>query len=348
MAVTIRDVAKAAGVSASTVSRALANPDVVDPSTRERVTRVADSLGYRPNRAAQGLITGRTGNLGLILPDLANPFFPSVVKAIQQRAHESDYQVFVADTDEVPQAELGLVRSLAKQVDGVILCSPRMKPAELREASSYVPVVLANRHAGSISSVTVDSPGGMRSLVDHLVGLGHRQIGYVAGPRSSWSSRERLSGLRAATAASGAVLVELGHFRPTFEGGQDSADGVIAALVTAVVAYNDLCAIGLISALRDRAVSVPTEVSVVGIDDIEMSAMLHPALTTLRVPKHDLGRTAVELLLHALGEPASRPRHAALTTQLVIRGTTAPPAVSVESTAARPASRPRPPELVGP
>lgn len=340
MAVTIRDVAKAAGVSASTVSRALANLAVVDPATRERVTRVADSLSYRPNRAAQGLITGRTGNLGLILPDLANPFFPSVVKAIQQRAHESDYQVFLADADEVPQAEIGLVRSFAKQVDGVILCSPRMRPAELREASSYVPVVLANRRAGPISSVTIDSPAGMRSVVDHLTGLGHREIGYVAGPRSSWSSRERLSGLRTATAATGARLVELGHFAPTFAGGQDAVDGVVASWVTAVVAYNDLCAIGLISALRDRGVVVPDAVSVVGIDDIEMSAMLHPALTTVHVPKQHLGRTAVELLLHALGEPATPARHIALATHLLVRGTTAPPANTDSPTPARPRNRP--------
>ncbi len=331
MAVTVRDVAKAAGVSASTVSRALANPAVVDPATRERVVRVADSLGYRPNRAARGLITGRTGNIGLILPDLANPFFPSVVKAVQQRAHESDYQVFVADTDEVPQAELGLVRSLAKQVDGVILCSPRMPPTDLREASDYVPVVFANRHAGPISSVTIDTPGAMSSVVDHLVSLGHREIGYVAGPRSSWSSKQRRNGLRSATEAAEARLVELGHFAPTFEGGRDAVQGVVASGVTSVVAYNDLCAIGLISALRERSVIVPDDLSVVGVDDIEMSAMLHPALTTVHVPKQDLGRTAVDLLLQALSEPASRARHAALTTQLIVRGTTSAPPVPTRS-----------------
>lgn len=323
MAVTIRDVAKAAGVSASTVSRALSNPEIVDPETRERVTRIADALGYRPNRAAQGLITGRTGNLGLILPDLANPFFPSVVKAVQQRAHESDYQVFIADTDEEAQSELGLVRSLSKQVDGVILCSPRMKPAELREAATYVPVVLANRNAGDLTSVTVDSPGVMRSVVDHLVGLGHHDIGFVAGPRSSWSSRERLSALRKATSEVGARLVGLGHFAPTFEGGRDAAPSLLTAGVTAVVAYNDLCAIGLISALRERGVEVPRDMSVVGVDDIEMSAMLHPALTTVEMPKHELGRTAVEMLLTVLADPDARSRHAALATRLVVRDTTA-------------------------
>lgn len=329
MAVTIRDVARAAGVSASTVSRALSNPALVDPATRDRVTVVAESLGYQPNRAARGLITGRTGNLGLILPDLTNPFFPAVVKAVQQRAHESDYQVFIADTDEDPQAEIGLVRSLTKQVDGVVLCSPRMNPIELREASNCVPVVLANRRAGSISSVTIDSPGGMRAVVDHLTGLGHRNIGFVAGPRSSWSSRERLGGMRTATAAQGVRLVELGHFSPTFEGGRDAAAGVIASGASAVVAYNDLCAIGLMSALRERGVDVPTDISVVGIDDIETSAMLHPSLTTVDVPKADLGRTAVDFLLRALADPASRDRHVALTTRLVVRDSTAPPPASV-------------------
>ena len=332
MAVKIRDVARVAGVSMSTVSRALSNPEMVQTATRERVTRVADSLGYRPNRAARGLITGRTGNLGLILPDLANPFFPSLVKAIQQRARQSDYQIFVADTDEVPQAELGLVRSLAKQVDGIILASPRMRPGELREASTYVPVVLANRRAGQISSVTVDSPGGMRSVVEHLEHLGHRDVGFVAGPRSSWSSRERLQGLQTATSALGVRLVELGHFSPTFEGGLEATAGVLAAGVTAVVAYNDLCAIGLISALRDRGVEVPTDVSVVGIDDIAMSSMLHPALTTVAVPKEEMGRTVVDLLLHVLADPDSQARHAALASRIVIRDTTAPAPTLVRRT----------------
>jgi LacI family transcriptional regulator len=274
MAVTIRDVARAAGVSASTVSRALSNPGMVDVATRERVTAMAEHLGYRPNRAARGLITGRTGNLGLILPDLANPFFPSVVKGIQQQAHESDYQVFVADTDEDPSAELGLVRSLAKQVDGIILCSPRMKTAELREAATYAPVVLVNRKAGSIPAVAMDNADGMRQIVDHLAGLGHARIGFVAGPRSSWSTRERSRVLRSATAAVGVELVEIGHFAPTFDGGLAAAEGVVVSGVTAVVAYNDLVALGLLNALRDRGIDMPGQLSLVGIDNIQMSSMV--------------------------------------------------------------------------
>jgi len=327
MAVTVRDVAKAAGVSASTVSRALSLPDMVEVGTRERVLRVADSLGYRPNRAARGLITGRTGNIGLILPDLANPFFPSVVKGIQQQAHRSDYAVFVADTDEDPRAEIGLVRALAKQVDGIILCSPRMGPAELREATTVTPVVIVNRRAGTIPAVTIANADGMRQIVAHLMALGHRRIGFVAGPTSSWSSRERLRGLRAAVRSAPVELVEIGNVAPTFEGGACAATATLLADVTAVVGYNDLVALGLANELRTRGVEVPGGLSVVGIDDIQMAAMVQPALTTLRIPKDTAGRASVDLLLRLLADPTARlsPRRE-LPTELLVRHTTAVPA----------------------
>ena len=328
MAVTIRDVAKAAGVSPSTVSRALSLPDMVDSVTRDRVVKVADHLGYRPNRAARGLTTGRTGNVGLILPDLANPFFPSIVKGIQQAANEADYQVFVADTDEDPSAELGLVRALAKQVDGVILCSPRMKPVELREAATYVPVVLVNRRAGTIPAVSVDNAGGMRQVIAHLSGLAHRRIGYVAGPRTSWSNRERLRALHAAATKEGVELVELGNFAPTFDGGVAAAQGVEISGVTAVVGYNDLVGIGLLSGLRDRGIDVPREISVVGIDNIPMSAMVQPGLTTLDVPKDKAGRASVELLLQLLAEESTPATLRELPTLLLTRHTTGPASTS--------------------
>lgn len=336
MAVTIRDVARTAGVSASTVSRALSLPEMVDPATRDRVLRVAEHLGYHPNRAARGLSTGRTGNLGLILPDLANPFFPSVVKGIQQAAHESDYQVFVADTDEDASTELDLVRALGKQVDGIILCSPRMRPAELREAATYAAVVLVNRKEPTIPSVAVDNSGGMRQIAEHLSHLGHRSIGYVAGPRSSWSNRERQRALRAACTRHGVELVGLGNFAPTFDGGQAAAEGTVVSGVTAVVGYNDLIALGLLNGLRDRGVDVPGEISVVGIDNIPMSAMVHPPLTTLDIPKDLAGRTAVELLLRLLteeSEPVDRARE--LSTELLTRHTTAPAPTTSTTSAGR-------------
>ena len=332
--VTIRDVAQAAGVSPATVSRTFSQPDLVEAATRERVVRVAAHLDYRPNRAARGLITGRTGNLGLILPDLANPFFPSIVKGIQHRAALAEYQVFIVDTNEDPAAELGIVRSFAKQVDGMILCSPRMRAAELTEAASISPTVLVHRRSGSLPTVGVDNVDLVRQAVDHLASLGHTRVGFVSGPRRSWSGRQRLNGMRSATASHGITLEEIGHFAPSFEGGIAAAQGVLLSGVTAVVAYNDLVGLGLLSALRDQGVTVPGDLSIIGVDDIPMSAMVQPALTTLSVPQEAAGRKAVDLLLQLLDNPASRtPPAEILAGHLTIRQTTAPPRQSAETPA---------------
>jgi LacI family transcriptional regulator len=320
---TIREVAREAGVSPSTVSRALSMPEMVNPTTRERVLRAAQRLGYAPNRAARGLITGRTGNLGLIVPDLANPFFPSVVKGVQAKAREADYAVFLADTDEDPAAEIGLIRVLAKQVDGLILCSPRGHEDEIRELSESMTLVMVNRRFGSIPSVVFDNVDGMRQAVAHLQALGHQRVAWVGGPRTSWSTRDRLRGLRAATAAAGMELVVAGHFPPQFEGGVAAADLIIASGVTAVIAYNDLMALGLLGRLRDRGVSVPQDMSVIGIDDIQMSSMSSPALTTVSLGKEQAGRAAVDLLISLLQQPEGvRSARRELPTQLLVRAST--------------------------
>jgi len=326
MAVTITDVARAAGVSASTVSRALSVPEKVDPTTRERVLRVAEHLGYQPNRAARGLITGRTGNLGLLLPDLANPFFPSLVKTIQHHAHRADHQVLMMDTDEDPGAELALVKSLAKQVDGVILCSPRMRPQDLREAASTGPTVLVNRKARGVPAVLFDNGDGMRQILAHLVELGHRHVGFAGGPRSSWSNAERLRGLREGSAALGVRLTELGHFAPTFDGGRIAVEGALLSGATAVLAYNDLVAVGLCRALAERGVTVPDELSVVGIDDITLAGMVQPALTTLALPTETAGRAAVDLILQLLADPGTgRAPQVDVPARLLVRDSTASP-----------------------
>ncbi|GLY32593.1 LacI family DNA-binding transcriptional regulator [Kineosporia sp. NBRC 101731] len=325
MAVTIRDVARAAGVSASTVSRALTVPGKVDENTRRRVLALADQLGYRPNRAARGLITGRTGNLGLLVPDLANPFFPGLVKGIQARALESDYQLFVVDTDENAAAEPELVRQLAKQVDGMLLCSPRMRPGALREAIGLVPTVLVNRALPKASSVTFADVDGAIRLVTHLAGLGHRSIGFIGGPAGSWSGAQRLRGVRVGCLQESVELHELGPVPPTYEGGQACADGVLAAPVTAVIAYNDLVAIGLCQALAERSVPVPGRLSVTGFDDIPMAGMIRPSLTTVGMPLGEAGRAAVDLLLAQLADPAPRARQQRVPTTLQVRGSTGAP-----------------------
>jgi LacI family transcriptional regulator len=357
MPVTIMDVARAAGVSASTVSRALANPDLVRAGTRERVRQAVAALGYHPNRAARGLITGRTGNLGLIVPDLSNPFFAGVAKGIQTRAREQDYAVFVADTDEDPAAEAQVAVALGRQVDGLILSSARTSDSELRAIGTRSRLVLLNRRVAGVPAVTVANADGMRQAVAHLAALGHRTIAFVAGPATSWSNAERAAGLREAARQSGVELLQTGHFAPRFEGGVAAADLVAASGATAVIAYNDIVALGLLSRLAARGIRVPEEISVIGCDDIPMSAMTHPALTTISLPKEQAGRAGVDLLLsllsknenatesgtsesgtsdfstsdtsrndpegsHSTGaEPSSSP-HRELPTHLIVRGTT--------------------------
>jgi LacI family transcriptional regulator len=327
MPATIRDVARLAGVSPSTVSRALSMPEMVNAATRARVATAVEQLGYQPNRAARGLITGRTGNIGLVVPDLANPFFASVAKGVQARARRYDVAVFIADTDEDATAEVGLIRALAKQVDGLILCSPRAGDSDLSAIAQDTNVVLVNRTAEGVPGVTFDNEEGMRQAVAHLVALGHRRIAWVGGPVTSWSTQHRSIGLSNALYAQGAELVRVGSFAPTYEGGMAAADQAVATGATAVVTYNDLVAIGLLARLHARGISVPADLSVVGIDDIAMSRMARPALTTVRLPKQEAGRIAVELLLAVLDDPdpdTAVATRGTLHGELIVRDSTGP------------------------
>ncbi len=323
LAATIRQVARAAGVSPSTVSRALSMPALVSPATRDRVQRAAEQLAYQPNRVARGLVTGRTGNLGLIVPDLGNPFFSGIVKGVQARAQGAGHPVFIVDSDEDQAREVGLARSLAKQVDGLILCSPRIGEDVIRDLASGSAVVLLNRRVGDIPAITVDNADGMRQAIAHLTALGHQRIGYVAGPAASWSATARLRGLRAAASAANVELVEVGNFAPRFESGIAAADLVLAGRHSAVIAYNDIVALGLLSRFSARGVDVPGRISVVGCDDIPTARMSSPSLTTVALPKEQAGRDAVDLLLELM-EPHGLDGaiHRELPTQLMVRGST--------------------------
>lgn len=323
MPTTIRDVAKAAGVSPSTVSRALSMSELVTPATREQVRTVAARLGYAPNRAARGLITGRTGNLGLVVPDLLNPIFPSVIKAIQARGRETDYAVFIADTDENAAAEGDLVRALAKQADGVILCAPRADDEQLSRLAGETELVTVFRRVAGMPAITVDNADGMRQIVEHLAALGHRRLAWVGGPAASWSNGLRAAGLRTATELRGLELTEVGQFPPYYEGGVAAADLVVASGATAAIAYNDTMALGLLARLHSRGIRIPEDLSVVGIDGIPMAGMARPALTTVQVPAQAVGRAAVDLMLERLRDPEQPSVHRGeLPGHLVVRDST--------------------------
>lgn len=323
MNATIRDVASTAGVSPSTVSRAFGRPDKVDDETRERVLAAAAALNYQPNRAAQSLITGRTGNIGIVVPDLANPFFPSVVKGAQTEAHALGYPVLLADADEDPAAELQLALTLARQADGLILCSSRMSEQDVLAVQRLCPVVLVNRRVPGVPVVTIDNSGGMLQAVTHLRALGHSRIGYVAGPRSSYSNAEREQAVATHLEAAGLSSLVIGSFDPSFEGGRSAADAVLLADVSAAIVYNDVMAIGLVSRLSAYGVPVPEELSVVGFDDIPIAAMFTPPLTTISVARTRAGKVAVQHLIALLTSGTATADPPQLATELVVRGTTA-------------------------
>ncbi|WP_433824748.1 LacI family DNA-binding transcriptional regulator [Actinoplanes sp. CA-015351] len=343
---TVHDVADAAGVSVSTVSRALTGGSV-SPATRATVMAAAERLGYRPNRTARGLITGRTGNYGLIVPDLQNPFFADIAKGISARARAVDCGVFITDTDEDVSAELEALATLGRNTDGVLLCSPRATDAELAEAADPDSTVLVHRQVPGMLSISADIAAGTRQAIDHLRALGHRRIAFLAGPDESWASAQRLTTLAEydKTLANeepengkpengkpengkpdepGVEILRFGSVAPTFEGGVLAGDLVLASPATAVLAYNDLVAMGLLHRLAARGVPVPERMSVVGYDDISLAAMSHPPLTTVAVPKGRAGAAALELLLRRVGgagKPATtvREREVTLPTGLVVR-----------------------------
>ena len=326
MTVTARDVARVAGVSVSTVSRALAKPDEVAPATRDKVLETARGMGYRPNLAARGLVTGRTGIIGLVVPDLENPFFASVTKGVQSRARASGYAVIIVDSDEDPSQEAELVRNLSTHVDGLVMCSPRAPESVIEGLALEIPLVLVNRRCGDIPTVTIDNLAGVQQAMVHLFALGHRTIAWVGGPSTSWSNRERLAALHSVAAEHPETeLIDLGSFQPYVSGGVAAADLVIASGATAVLAYNDLVAYGLLNRFRQRGVRIPADLGVVGVDNLPMSELTSPSLTSVGIPLVNCGRAGVDMLLQLVRDPATPPtHHHDLSFQLVVRESTGP------------------------
>ncbi|MFC9085243.1 LacI family DNA-binding transcriptional regulator [Nocardiopsis dassonvillei] len=322
MAVTIKDVALASGVHVSTVSRTFSAAHLVNADTRTRVLAAASALGYRPNRAARALSTRRTGNLGLIVADIANPFFPPLIKAAQAHARRSDHHVFVADTDEQARVEEELIRSMATQVDGALLVAPRLSNRLIAELSADVPFVVVNRQPAGLPAVLMDVASGAEQAVDHLATLGHREIALLTGPRASWTNQRLERAAEEAALRRGLVLHGVGPNQPTEEGGAAAAREVLDLGATAVLAYNDLVALGLVQELRDLGASVPGDLSVVGVDNTHTAR--HCDLTSVDMPTAAAGRAAIDLLLHRISSEDS-PGTVTLDTRLVVRGSTAPP-----------------------
>jgi DNA-binding LacI/PurR family transcriptional regulator len=322
--VRLADVANAAGVSTSTASRALAGATVVAPSTRGRIQRIARELGYEPNLAARQLVTGRGQSIALVLPDLANPFYAGVAKGLQQRVRAAGLMAVIADTDEDPENERALLAQIAPIASRLVLASPRLDDDAIRVVAERQRVVLVNRAVDGVRSVTGDNADGVRQALEHLHALGHRRVGYAGGPRTSWSDAARRAGLAAAAEHVQVEVVDLGSFRPGSAGGITAADQSLAAGVSAVLAFNDQLALGMLGRLAERGVPVPERLSVVGFDDIPVARLLAPSLTSVAVPAAELGRVAVDMLLaDGAGDAWDTGGARTIPVELVVRRSTA-------------------------
>jgi LacI family transcriptional regulator len=323
---TIEQVARAAGVARSTVSRAFSRPGMLSPATVAHVVAVAARLGYTPNQVARALSTGRYGNIALIVPDVANPFFPPLIRAAEARADAAGLCVFLGDSDEDPAREERLTGKMAAQVDGFVLASSRLGDDAIRALRSRRPVVLVNRDIEGLDRVLIDSAPGTAAAVRHLQGLGHRRVAYIGGPPSSWSNQQRRSAALQTAEKLGIDAVEVAAERPSYEGGMAAASAVLSARTTAAIAFDDLVAQGLMAGLAGLGIEVPGGFSVVGCDDV-LGARTYPPLTTISARSNDAGRVAIEMLLAQIesGSPSGAVQR--LGTHLIVRATTAAPLV---------------------
>jgi LacI family transcriptional regulator len=329
---TIYDVARLAGVSTATVSRALNGTGQIAPATREAIEAAVAQLGYEPNTAARSLVTRSTQTIALLLPDISNPFYDALVSGIQRRALEAGHTMLLCTTEGDPEREeqyLNLLR--AKQVDGVLVDGLVLPPDRVaRFVRNGLPIVCLDRDvdSASVPLVQVDNRLGARMATEHLLSLGHRRIAHVAGAPELGISEERIAGYDEALLDAGirpdVALLAVGSF--TEEGGCEAMKALLASTdLTAAFAANDLSALGVMNAIVESGRRVPDDVSVVGFDDLRLSSFTTPPLTTIRQPALEIAERATRLLLDlARGRPARQRRHV-LPPELVVRASTAPP-----------------------
>ncbi len=325
--VTMADVARQAGVSLMTVSRAINNKDGINADTRRRIQDIAEQLGYRPSLIARSLVTDRTGTIGLVVIDNANPFFSEVARGVEHAAYDAGYSVFLCNTEEDTQRERDVLRSLEeKRVDGIVLCSSRLDSDELRAAlEGHSAAVLINRRLDDeqYATVLVDDRQGAHLATNHLLVRGHRAIGLLAGPARSFSSQQRTLGYRAALEAAGITPLDAWNpdCLPTVESGRRAAYDLLCARpdLTALFCYNDLTAVGAMQACAQLGRRVPHDIAIVGFDDIPLAALVTPALTTCHVPMYDVGQAAMRRLVERISGCVSGREHPMFQPELVIR-----------------------------
>lgn len=321
MEVNAREVARLAGVSESTVSRALAGSPVVAASTRERVRQVADELGYTARSANS---SSRTGSIGIIVPDIGNPFFAAMSKFIRSSAQANRLRATIMDSDEDVRNEREAAIHLAGQVDAMVLCSPRSGDDDLVDLARQAPTVLTSRVVEGVPTIGIDESYSMGRVLAHLRALNHKRIAYVGGPVASTSEIARRAALVAAAATDEEIdVIRVTNVSASVVGGMGAADEVLATGATAVIAFNDMVALGLMARVSQRGLRVPEDISVVGFDDVLVAEAAFPQLTTVAMPLRAVGASTVGLIQEWL-ETGSVPRSPApLQAELIVRSSTA-------------------------
>ena len=310
MAVSIKDIARAAGVSHSTVSRALSDSPLVSTTTKERIQLLAREMGYSPDAQARSLVMGRTQTIGVVVTTIIDPFIAEIVQSIENTAHRRGYSVILASSQSEPEREIAAVEILhSKRVDGVIVASSRVGAHYQEHLQRLrVPVVLVNSRSEQSGpytfSVSVDNHHGGYLATRHLVDAGHRRIAYVGGAPDHSDDLARVEGYRRALREAGIdpdpALILPGTGRAG--GGERALPALVAPAdrPTAVFCYNDMTAIGLLRAARREGVSIPRDLAVVGFDDIPLASYVVPSLSTITQPKRELGQRATEMVLDLL------------------------------------------------
>lgn len=326
---TILDVAKHANVSKATVSRVINHNPKVDKTIRERVERAIEELGYRPSAIARNLANNTSNMIGLILPDITNPFFPLVARGIEDGAHELGYTLFICNTDNDPKIEQEYIHIMAQQhVGGIILISSILDEGKMSELQSLdIPFVLCDRSLSISGSpfdvVTIDHYRAAYEAVEHLIAQGHKHICHISGPLHIQTAALRQDGYMDAMLEAGlAPRIVAGNF--TYESGMEQMKRLLdseQALPTALFAANDMIAFGAMNAIKARGLDIPCDMAVVGCDGIVFGQMYNPALSTIALPAYDIGATAIQLLNDRMKGERVDAKQVTLKHQLIIRET---------------------------
>ncbi|MGC0271800.1 LacI family DNA-binding transcriptional regulator [Pseudactinotalea sp. Z1739] len=328
---TIYDVAEAAGVAPSTVSRAFSRPGRVNAETAERIRTIAAELGYRANPQARALSTTRTMMLAVVLADVTNPGFFDLVRGAGSAAREAGYTMMLAESQESPEREREILEAMAASADGIVLAGARMSDAGIRQIAKVTPIVMVNRDVTGVPSVVVDLARGAHASAEYLHRLGHTEVTYLSGPEASWPDGMRWHALREAGVQLGMRIRRSGPYRPTVAGGVRAGmswweASRAGSAGTAVVAYNDLLAIGFIRAVSKSGGRIPDDVSVVGFDNTSSAELITPELTTVAAPMHEVGVTAAtNVIALARGATSTRSEPVVVPTRLVQRDSCAVP-----------------------